>query len=249
MFFFLSKTVGLLVNPAIWIFGLFLYALIHRYRRKLLLTINLILFLFFTNPIISSLAMSWLETDPVQLEKKYDIAIVLTGMLETSRVLEHQHSFGEAADRIIEAMKLYHEGKVDKILISGGSGLLFDQEFSESPLLADLAKQLKVAKDDIIIEPQSRNTFENAKFTAELIERNAISGDLLLITSSFHMKRSVACFKKQNLLIYPYPVDFRSADKYTDLGLWVPSGTALSTWNTINKELLGLLAYKLRGYI
>lgn len=161
-------------------------------------------------------------------------------------VPENQFHLQEGADRIIEAVRLYHEGSIDRILISGGAADINNPEYNEGLSLARLAMDLRVLEEDILLENQSRNTYENAKFSKNVIPEN--DQDFLLITSAFHMPRALRCFEKQGISVQPYPVDFQ-VDSSTTFSDFLPSDKALRKWNILIKELVGLVTYKLLGYI
>jgi uncharacterized SAM-binding protein YcdF (DUF218 family) len=74
--------------------------------------------------------------------------------------------------------------------------------------------------------------------------------DCLLITSAFHMRRSLACYRKADLNIEPFTTDFYSHPRYFyPDGLFIPSIDAMMLWHKLFKEWLGLAAYKVAGYI
>ena len=135
----------------------------------------------------------------------------------------------------------------DRLLLSGGSGSLFRQDVKEALLMRKLAMDAGVESDRILVERTSRNTFENARETAALMREENLH-DILLITSAFHMRRSLACFEKQGLHPDIYPVDFRS-DRSHSLFNFVPSSFALFRTTTVIREILGLVSYKIQGHI
>ncbi|XOV94681.1 MAG: YdcF family protein [Bacteroidota bacterium] len=179
-----------------------------------------------------------------------EVGIVLTGALGHNPDMEGQLHFGEAADRVTEAMLLYQEGFINKILITGGSGSILDPDFKESEALKEFLVLNNFPEGDIIIEPNSRNTHENAEFTAKVLEDLQLKDRRhLLITSSFHMRRSLGCFSKEQIEVIPYPVDYRSSKVMWDIGWILPSPGALSNWGMMIKEWMGIVAYKIVGYI
>jgi len=70
-----------------------------------------------------------------------------------------------------------------------------------------------------------------------------------LITSAFHIPRSLGCFRKAGLNVQPYSVDFYSNDRKFDLdNLIVPSASALEKWSLLIHEICGFLIYKIMGF-
>ncbi len=252
MFFYLSKLLNFIIHPLLWVFVLLLCSLIFKKRSRILLLSCLIIFVFFSNPWIANYAMEkWeLPATPKENIPLVEVGIVLSGMAGHDPDLEDQIHFNEAADRLTEAMILYHEGLIRKILITGGSGAILDQDFKESEVLKRFLITNQFPEQDIIIEADSRNTHENALFTANKLEELGIKDRKhLLITSAFHMRRSLGCFANEGVEVLPYSVDFRSTHVSWDIGWILPSPGAFSNWSFLLKEWMGMVAYKLAGYL
>jgi uncharacterized SAM-binding protein YcdF (DUF218 family) len=156
----------------------------------------------------------------------------------------------KGSDRILHTVQLYRQGKVRKILISGGSGKLLGEAIPEAFELAEIFKLCGVPSSDLILENRSMNTRENAIFTKKLLGELKFNGRSLLITSAFHMKRAILCFKKAGLKTDAFSTDFYS-DKtvYTPAALIFPSEKALSKWSILIHEFVGIIIYKISGYI
>ena len=105
-----------------------------------------------------------------------------------------------------------------------------------------------VSKKDILIETNSRNTRENAMFSAKIIKEQFPNETPILITSAFHMRRSIGCFKKAEIGVIPLPVDFFTKHVRTDIRDFIPNGGSFSLWSLLTHECLGLVVYKLLGY-
>ncbi|HEX3006334.1 MAG TPA: ElyC/SanA/YdcF family protein [Bacteroidales bacterium] len=72
----------------------------------------------------------------------------------------------------------------------------------------------------------------------------------LLITSAFHMKRSLGCFRKVHLDVTPYRTDFLAERRKWDPDrLLIPSANSLKDWHTLIREVVGYYTYKIAGYI
>ncbi|MEQ9232358.1 MAG: YdcF family protein [Cyclobacteriaceae bacterium] len=204
------------------------------------------LLLFFSNPYLSNVALSVLETDPVLLDQEYTVGIVLSGMVEAGYDVPNQDQLNENFDRLMEAVKLYKDGKVRKILISGGGADILYPVFNEGKSLKELSGIMGVPDQDIMWEDKSRNTFENAQFTSDLLAEKEYS--LVLVTSAFHMPRAKSCFEKAGLEVSVYPVDYKGRTDFK----WkymLPSSDGFQNWNIVLKEVVGLIMYRLLGYI
>lgn len=240
--------------PLVWIMLALIYALITKNpkRRKRGLITALILVLFFGNDFIINEAMLIWEKDPVPIAamKTYETAIVLTGITNTEKEINDRVYFQKGADRLLHTVQLYKSGKIKKILVSGGSGLVIGHKtVSEADQLKIVFLYCGVSEKDIIIENRSRNTRENALFSKETIDSLQLKGNFLLITSSFHMRRSNACFQKVGLEVDTFPVDIYTRDrKYTPNILIIPSEQAIGKWSLLVHEVIGYLVYKVMGY-
>ena len=96
-------------------------------------------------------------------------------------------------------------------------------------------------------EKDAVNTYENAKFTKSLLPKN--SGKVLIITSGFHLKRALACFKKQTINADGFaatPISDNYPFKWQDL---IPAMGAFRDADILANEIIGLAVYKILGYI
>lgn len=252
MFFYLSKILNFIIHPILWIFILLLCSFFFKKRSKTYLGLGLLVFVIFSNPLLSNYVMkNWeLSAPPKENLPLMEVGIVLTGALSHNPDMEDQMHVGEAGDRFTEAMVLYKQGFIRTILITGGSGSIWNPDFKESEALKAFLVTAGFPEEDVIIEANSRNTHENAANTAEVLRKNALEDRRhLLITSAFHMRRSLACFSKEKIDVVPYSVDFRSSKVEWDIAWLLPSPHALANWSMLIKEWVGMVAYRIAGYI
>lgn len=256
MFFFLSKVLTFLVMPLTLIFlSLLLSSLIRNQRLKSLFKkIAFGLLVFFTNPLLLSLVLGWWEIAPTpykDINQKYEVGIVLGGMVSLESLPKDRVHFNASVDRINHAIELYKLDIIDKILISGGSGMVTNQEDREAPLLKKYAESFGVSPADIIVESESRNTHENAIFSGDILKNNfPTNTSYLLITSAFHMRRSIGCFEKVNPNFAAFSTGYMTRPiKYTPDEWIVPSLDALNWWTILIREWIGYIVYKLLGYL
>jgi len=208
----------------------------------------------FGNLFISNEIMSAWEGKPVQFshyDKTYDVAIILGGVTRTNMEPNDRVYFDRGADRILHPLYLFKKGYIKSFIVSGGTGRLTDQEHKEAPKMAEALELFGVPKDKIIIEDQSRNTHENAVYSAGILaQRFSPNPQILLVTSAFHMKRAYACFKEENINCDLLSADFLAHPRqYTPDVLFIPSYEAFFIWNKLMKEWFGIIAYKIAGYI
>ena len=254
MFFSFSKIFHFLLDPLLWVVILFFWGLITRnqLRRKKLIITSFILLLFFTNPFIINEVMQWWELPSVkknELNKNYEAGIVLGGMIKYYNSEMERANFGAGVDRLMQTIDLYNSGKINKIIITGGSGRLDDQNFKEAEIAKEMLLGINLSADDILIEGNSRNTYENANYTFNLIQQKNLNDPFLLITSASHMRRAVAVFEKAGISVDAFPVDAHSGQiTFTPDKLIIPSAEALITWNVLIHEVIGFIVYKIIGY-
>lgn len=258
MFFILSKTISYLILPVTMLAILLLLFLFSKRHglKKWSLALFVTLFFLFTNPFLVGALMRWWEwpaTPISELQEEYEAAIVLSGVTASGMEPTDRVHLHKGADRIMHTVQLYKLGKIRKIILSGGSGLLVgEQESSEANEMRKVMLISGVAEEDILLEEDSRNTYENATYSAKLLEESNISQDkLLLVTSAFHMRRSLGCFQQAGLQPEPYSTDFYTEypAKYTPDSLLIPSGGALMNWTRLLQEWTGYIMYSLLGYI
>ena len=129
--------------------------------------------------------------------------------------------------------------------------LILKPKEKESDFAKEILIKMNVNQNNILIEPNSRNTYENAKFSSELLlNKYGAGGKYLLITSAFHMRRAEACFNKTELDIDVLKVDFQvDTDDYTLTTFILPSATVLDKWQVLFREWVGIFFYWLRGYL
>ena len=255
MFFLISKIFDFITNPVFWVLVCLLAALFVKrpLLKKRFSIAGILLLVFFSNPWITNRFLLCWEIPSINasvITKPYDVGIVLGGCMRFYDNTTKRVVYGSSVDRLLQAIDLYQIGKIKKILLSGGSGYLQYPEWQEAIYLADVLKKCSIPDSAIIIEKVSRNTRENAVETAAILKNGNYGNRFLLITSGTHMIRSIACFKKVGIPVDPYPVDGRSgADVYTLDKIIKPDSDNISSWDVMIHEWLGIITYKMAGYI
>jgi len=236
--------------------GLTVYGLIgknpRRKRRALRIAIGLLLVI--SNPLISNFVAKMYEAKGVKitaLTAPYESAIVLGGFanLETPYDADRLN-LGFQPNRLTQTVDLYHQGKIKKIILSGGNGNIIGNQENEAINAAAYLKRIGILASDVIIDEKSRNTYENFKYSKELLNINENSAKVLVITSAFHVPRSRLIAKKTGLACDFFPTDFYYDDwELTPSKTIVPDVDCIKMWQIMIKEWFGLLAYKVKGYI
>jgi uncharacterized SAM-binding protein YcdF (DUF218 family) len=254
MFFVLSKTLNYLVMPLTVICICLLASVIirnGRWKKRMFWSAFALLFFFSNDFIANEFMRGWeIAVTPISALRPHKLGIVLTGatlpLMPNDRVY-----FQRGADRVTHTVQLYKAGLLEKILISGGSGRLLGSEEPEADQFKKAMVMMGVDAAHIVIENETRNTYESAVQVKKMLSDSGYDGsDCLLITSAFHMRRSLACYRKAGLHPDAFSTDFYShpRDFYPD-SLIIPQLNALSLWHKMVREWTGFLAYKLAGYI
>jgi uncharacterized SAM-binding protein YcdF (DUF218 family) len=90
----------------------------------------------------------------------------------------------------------------------------------------------------MLLEEDSRNTRENARFTAQRLRPGS---RILLVTSALHMRRAAALFESQGFLVTPAPTDHEARTRFSTVD-WLPDAEALDGSARAFKEILGRAA-------
>lgn len=256
MFFLLSKLLYFLIQPLNWVIGLMAFALFakKRERKRRALVAALVLTLFFTNRLIFNQVAKWWEMDTItadRIEQPYDIGILLGGYSNSQIRPNHDRmNFSCSSNRFLNAYELYRTGKIKKLLLTGGSGDLLQQQPSEAEEVRKFLLRIGVPAEDIIVEGASKNTWENAVFTKKLLDERYPQARCLLITSAWHMRRSIGCFEKAEVRFTPFSVDFFSEkDRWAPENTLIPDRMGFKLWEAIIKEWVGYVAYWAKGYV
>lgn len=187
----------------------------------------------------------------IEKTKTYDVGIVLGGMAEYNADLDVL-SINRHADRIWQAITLYKKGKIKKILISGDSGYVTERGLHEAKQMKEVLVSWGIPEQDLIIEEKSKNTHENVLETKKILTRSYPHlKKFLLITTGSHMRRALACFKKEGMKCDSFSTDLVTGPNRTYF--WdqyiIPNQGTMGEWNKLIKEWIGYVVYDVAGYI
>ena len=246
MFYILSRFAALLASPVIYLAGLLLGAVVFYKKptvRKGCLLGALALFLLSTNPYLYYLAeTAWTRgyISSMKPRHTYEHAVVLGGFGGYNPIYQ-RIDLNEHGDRLTEAVMLYHQGCIRKIVIASDGTC--NEKVGDEHVFRRQMNLLGVPDSAIIIEGKARNTKENVTCTVALLPALQ-QENFLLITSGVHMKRSLRCFREAGM----HP-DYYSTDlKYVYPNIWenwVPQLSTLDDWFHLGHEWIGWWAYML----
>ncbi|MGY3535442.1 YdcF family protein [Bradyrhizobium sp. USDA 4452] len=252
MFFVLSKTLGIILLPINFLIGVgvigaaLLLTRFARLGRKLMVGSLLLLaicgFSPLGNVLVSALEQRFPPWDASRGAP--DGIIVLGGSIDADLSVAHGTPVVRtAADRVIAAAALARRYPNARLVFTGGSANLISNDAREADYAAEMFESLGIAKSRLIIERRSRNTAENAEFSKTLVDPKP-GERWLLVTSAYHMPRSVGLFRKAGFNVEAYPVDWRVGDVMSFAALAIEG---LSRTDLGAREWIGLVAYHLAG--
>ncbi len=255
MFFVASKVIFFFIQPSNLPFiAFFLGVLLLRKRpiwsRRLFFAGFAIVVLFGILPGGNILVLPLEErfqTRQAAVPQEKISGIILLGGFEDGPVTVARGglALNEAAERLTETLRLARALPDAKVIFTGGSGALFggpDAGAAVQQFFVDAG----IAADRIIVEKASRTTYENATLTKVLVNPTA-KDRWLLVTSAYHMPRSVGVFRKVGFDVVPYPVDFRTTGWEGAFRPFDSIAAGLQRTDLAAKEWIGLVAYWISG--
>ena len=184
-------------------------------------------------------------TVPEKLPDRVDGVIVLAGAEDISvTAARDQPSFHGGGERLTTFVWLADVYPDAVLLFVGGAGSLTDQKNKPSTVASKVFSQIGLDPKRVRYESDSKNTSENALKSYELIKPTP-DKRWILVTSAFHMPRSVGLFRKVGWNVIPYPVDFNTTKSY---GLNFDL-RQIGKFSQGIREWVGLFAYWATGQI
>ena len=256
MFFYLSKILWALAAPSNFIGVLMILGAIALMRgrwrgaRWFIVPAAGLYFLFGIMPLglalLRPLEDRFPALDPAKLNPT-GIIVLGGGVDETLSKARGTLELSEAGSRMTETVALARRFPNARIVFTGGTAALRGADITESDIARRLFLSLGLEESRLVFEDKSRNTYENAAFTKALVQPKP--GEAwLLVTSVYHMPRSVGIFRKADFPVTPFPVDYTSLGDARDY--LRPSAEArlgLKHTDRAVREWIGLIAYFVTG--
>ena len=256
MIFIVSKLIGGLLRPDTWLV-LFLaaavLAIVMKRHRLALAISNILLFstiVFAVFP-VGNLILRPLENSfPInpELDKVSGIIVLGGGESPNPSIYWNQLQFSEGGDRFAAGGALARRFPNAKLLFSGGSGALRDlgeTGGAHGDIIEQFFLNQGIAKARLLIEHESRNTSENARYSFALVSPQS-NETWILVTSAFHMKRAMHSFRSAGWVnLVAWPVDYRSSSFVDGIG-WDLTGN-LKEFRVALREYVGLIVYQTLG--
>lgn len=254
MFFYLAKIIWFFIQPlnaAIVLTLVGLVALWAGWRRMsgAAIAVSVLILVLSTWTNLGAVLLQPLEeryARPVLTGQVAGIVVLGGGFEGAINLARGGYELNAGGDRMVEAAILAHRFPDARIVITGGTGALLLEGEGDADTAPRLLKALGVAPERLILENESRDTFENARFTKQLVSPE--NGETwLLVTSAFHMPRAMDLFRQAEFPIQPWPVDYRTTG---DERLGPANDNPVDSLRTMSvaiREWTGLTAYWLAG--
>ena len=227
--------------PAIFIWSLIIAGILSKKFKHIFISLGIIFYLLSIKP-ISNLLLKPLENIPSS-NKKADIVVVLSGGSNPNDILK---TYPDAFKRLTYGIILAKQNNLP--LIFTGGGIQKPTEASNAKKDIELFEKTFNFKLKTYYENKALDTVENAKFTKELIKKENLSNKIYLVTSAYHMKRSLIIFKHFGFNIVAKPIGFKVDTKdYTFYDFLPYMGYLENSYKAIH-EYFGILSLYLRGY-
>ena len=250
MYFYLSKILSPFLNLTNILFVLLIFFFVisfkFKIRYKFLFNIIIVLLIFISFLPIGRYGLKFLEKDFIyQLKiKKVDNIFVLAGseVLEATEISK-KINLNDNGERLIASVKLALEFPNAKVIYIGGDGNLKKNTINEVDVAKIFFKDVGFDLNRVEFIGNTRNTIENLK---EIKKKNISNQNNVLITSAFHMKRSILISDQLNLKLVPYAVDFKSIGSNSILNYFQTFNVAenLRLFNIFFREMVGIVVFK-----
>lgn len=257
MFFFLSKRLDVLLSPFTWSLVLLALAVpwrrrgMRRWKRKRALgALGLGLFVVLGAPTVAEALWRALERVPntYREDVTYDAVLLLGGVTDELVASQTgQPAYNDNVERLVVTYSLLRENRARVAVVSGAAMDPALERWGEARVLADQLVAWGIAPDRVIVEPQARNTRENAVYCAEIVRRRG-DAKLLAVTSAFHVPRALDTFRAVDLPVDVLPVDFRAAPNGGRELEILPRAGEFAVSARAMRELLGRIVYRGVGY-
>jgi uncharacterized SAM-binding protein YcdF (DUF218 family) len=201
-------------------------------------------------PAVGYFALGTLEWRyPPQSDSPGDagVIVVLAGYVRpASETVPADELGSDTLQRCLHAAKLY-KAKPRPILVSGGKNGPTGPTLAQS--MRDFLAGQGVKKEDLLTEEESGTTYENAKFSGEILSKRGFNR-MVLVTSAFHMARSERCFRALGFQVVTSPCDYHSVRAvWTPCDFLLPNPHSAVGVEMALHEWLGMAWYWLSGRI
>jgi uncharacterized SAM-binding protein YcdF (DUF218 family) len=200
-------------------------------------------------PVVAHLAVLSLESQYPSAEQREAeaeaIVVFSAGLYPPNGPRQQAEMDEDALYRCLHAARLYAKGP-RPLLVSGGKVDADTPGPSCAAVMGDFLRQLGVKEADLVLEQNSRTTYENAVESAKLLKERGLHR-VLLVVDAVDMPRAALCLRKQGIEVLPAPCHYRATSMEWSLFSFLPSPGAARGFQRVWHEWLGLAWYWLRG--
>jgi uncharacterized SAM-binding protein YcdF (DUF218 family) len=242
------KLVGLLAEPLtqvllLLLLGLLLSRMKHRRFTTLVFAVSFIWLWLASSSLFANYLMSQLERNypPIGAQNlpEADAIVLLGGAIRGEVSQDTLADMSGVGDRLIFAVAAYKAGKAPVIVVTGGAEEGF---VPEAMLIREILVTMGVPRSAIVTESRNRVTFDNDRYTRETLSSMDMKS-VLLVTSAFHMRRSLLVFNTLDIRVTPAPTDFQVLQGTRSLWYFLPNVKALQRTTWAMHEIAGYLYY------
>ena len=248
MYFYISRLINwIILNQILIILLLMIYFMISKnkfikFYFKVIITSYILFICFIPSGVfmLHSLEKSYIK-DEMQINN-IDGILVLSGR-ENIRLSDEygQLYLGGSNHRITESLILQKRFPNAKLIFSGGSGNFFNKNVSDV-VANNFYKEFSINYENIIFESKSTNTYENFLYSEKIAIPNK-DEKWLLVTSAFHMKRSIGIANKMGWKFIPYPVDFKTSKNFVNEIKNISIIKNITSFQIASREILAMIVY------
>ncbi len=175
--------------------------------------------------------------------------VVLSGYVQEREGLASEIQLGEdAIYRCLTAIRLHRSADPCVVIVTGGKVYPSQPGPVVAVAMGDFLAEYGIERKWLVIEQDSRSTYENAVATARLLQQRNLH-QVLLVTDAIHLPRAERCFRGQGIQVTPIGSRYRTAHFGWSVWSFLPSPTAIADIHAVTHEWLGLLWYSVNGRI
>ena len=213
---------------------------------------GMLILIFFSNLDVGEALVASLEDDfEILTLDEYPTAgaiVVLGGSTLPAIPPRTTVEVGGTIDRLLHGIRLLQAGRAPLLVLSGGYTVFVNAETTEANQLQLLALEFGADPEAILLEEESRNTYENGLYTRALLQKRGIDR-ILLVTSAKHMPRAVGVFRTQGFEVIPAPTDVDVVPTDFHVARLMPDLVGLEASTDAIREYSSIAVYRLKGWI
>lgn len=223
----------------------------HRDRRRFLawLSIPWIGLYLYCTPVAAYLAGGTLEwqNPPRKTPASGEPIVVLGAGVRPPDAIRRRAVLRPASIyRCLHGAELYHEAPTSLVIVCGGKPNPKVPGPPSADVMCQLLIDLGVDREHIVVQRESRTTYEDALYTAKILGQRDIQS-AILVTDAIHMPRSLHCFRAQGIRVTPSGCRYRATTLLPTIAFFLPHADAVEVNEEVVHEWLGLLWYWIKG--